>query len=151
MLLSGCGSGQGSVAVTPVMVDARGSYRLVESQTGLTPPGGTTAFSSYSSGTLRLSATTYLRLVEQHGTQSSRGYYALGSSVNTVLTSRNGRFTLTMTDSPVNITGNYLVAPDYLLTLIYDPVTLFDGTLLSRSETWYKESDNPHTEEQLVH
>ena len=141
LLLAGCGSGENAVQVTPVMADTKGTYRLIASQTSVVTTGGVTSFSRYSSGTLRLEDPNYIRTVTGPGEQSS-GAYQLGSSVNTILNTRHGTFSLTSSDPPFLLTGSYDVTPDFTLTLNFDQFTLSDGTV-TRSETWFKESDSP--------
>jgi hypothetical protein len=97
---------------------------------------------SYSSGTLKLDDTGYtLNLTGNGSSQLSSGAYRLGTSVNTILNSRQGAFTLTATDPPFIFTGNYLVTRDFTLTLNYDPFNSANGDLVTHSETWFKESD----------
>ena len=143
LLLAGCGRGESSLAVTPVMADTRGTYRLVASGSSLTTPDGTRFFSSYSSGTLRLDDPGYTRTVSDQGLDFSSGTYQLGTSANTILNTRHGFFSLTSSEPPFNLTGSYDVAPDFTLTLDYDQFVLPGGLLVSRSETWFKESDAP--------
>jgi hypothetical protein len=146
LILAGCGSGGGNfAAVTPVMADTRGTYRLSSATVTTTTPAPASAFStvSYTSGTLRLSETNYSK-TGNGGEADSSGGYRLGQSVNTILNSREGSFTLTPNAGQPPLTGSYHVDPDVTLTLNYSEVALADGTVVSRSETWIKESDSPH-------
>jgi hypothetical protein len=142
-LLAGCGAGEGAVAVTPVVADIRGTYRLTASRVSAVAPGGLAAFSSYSGGTLRLDDPSYSRAVLSHGAQSSSGVYRFGTSVNSELNSRNGSFALTSTDQPFQFSGSYHVTPDFTLRLDYDPFVLPDAVVVTRSEIWVKQSDSP--------
>jgi len=142
LAVAGCGSGTSAVAVTPVMADTKGTYRLVASRTSITSAVGTGAFSSYSSGTLRLDDPSYTLSVSGTGRQFSRGAYRLGTSVNTILNSSRGTFSLTSTVPPFVLTGSYQVTPDFTLILNYDQFVLPKG-VASRTETWFKESDSP--------
>ena len=143
LLAAGCGSGESAVAVTPVMADTMGTYRLIASRTGVTLSGGASTFFSYSSGTLRLDDPSYTRAIAGQGREFSSGAYQLGTSANTILNFRHGRFSLTSTDAPFQFTGSYDVTPDFTLTLNYDPFLIPDQGLITRSETWLKESDSP--------
>ena len=143
LLLAGCGSGESAVAVTPVLADTKGTYRLVASRLSVSTPAGVSSFYSYSGGTLRLDGAGYTRSVSDHGPQLSNGAYQIGTSVSTVLDSRRGPFALTSTDAPFLFTGSYDVTPDFTLTLSYDPFAIPGQGVVSRSETWYKESDSP--------
>ena len=143
LLAAGCGSGESAVAVTPVMADTMGTYRLIASRSGVASPGGASTFFSYSSGTLRLDDLSYTRSVTGQGREFSSGAYQLGTSVDTILNFRHGGFSLTSTDPPFQFTGSYDVTPDFTLTLSYDPFLLPDQGLVSRTETWFKESDSP--------
>jgi hypothetical protein len=143
LMLAGCGSGGGNfAAVTPVMADTRGTYRLSAATVTTTAPDSTVTATSYNSGTLRLTETNY-SIVVNNGASSSGGY-ALGQSVNTILNTRDGSFTLTPDSGEPPVSGGYHVAPDVTLTLDYGEVALPDGTRVSRTETWIKESDSPH-------
>ena len=141
--LPGCGSGGNSVQVTPVMANTRGTYRLVASRTSVTPTGGVSSFFAYSSGTLRLDDTGYTLTLTGPGQQESGGNYQIGTSVNTIPNSRHGIFSFTANDTPIPLTGSYDVTPDYTLVFTFDPVTLTDQGLITRSETWLKISDSP--------
>jgi hypothetical protein len=143
VVLAGCGAGEGAVAVTPVVADTRGTYRLVASSVSAAAPGGAVTFSSYSGGTLRLDDPSYTRAVLSHGEQFSKGAYRLGTSVNSILNSRNGTFSLTSTDPPFLFSGSYHVTPDFTLSLEYDPFVLPDAVVVTRSEIWIKQSDSP--------
>lgn len=143
LLLAGCGAGGSAVEVTPVMADTNGTYRLVASQTSVTSPGGANSFSAYSSGTLRLNDPGYTRSVSDGGQQVSSGTYLLGTTVNSILNSQHGSFTLTSGNPPFLLTGSYQVAPDFTLTLSYDPYQLPGQGTVTLSETWLKESDSP--------
>jgi hypothetical protein len=142
LLLAACGADQSSVAVTPVMADTRGTYRLVASTTSVTSSGSVRTFNSYSAGTLRLADSTYTRNVTGNGEAFSSGAYQIGASVNTILNTRHGSFNLTSTDPPGIFTGSYDLVPDFTLTLNYDPYSLPDQGLITRSDTWVKESDS---------
>jgi hypothetical protein len=147
LILAGCGSGGGNfAAVTPVMADTRGTYRLsVATVTTTSPaPASILTTNAYNSGILRLNETNYSKAVDNSGEQASGGGYALGGSVNTILNSRDGNFTLTPNSGAPPMTGSYHVDPDVTLTLNYNAVQLADGTLVSRTETWVKQSDSPH-------
>jgi hypothetical protein len=142
--LAGCGSDGNVRAVTPVMADTRGTYRLLASSSTLkAPDGSVTSFVSYSGGTLRLTETNFTRSVGQNGAVVSRGTYALGASVNTILNTRDGSFALVTSNPPFAFTGSYHVIPDFTLTLNYNPFALPDQTVITRSDTWTKESDSP--------
>jgi len=143
LLLAGCGAGGNAVEVTPVIADTNGTYRLVTSRIGVTPPGGVVSISAYSSGTLRLDDPGYTRSVSGGGQQVSIGTYQLGTTVNSILNNRQGSFALTSGDPPFLLTGSYQVTPDFTLTLSYDPFELPDQGLVTLSETWLKESDSP--------
>ena len=142
-LLPGCGSGGNAVQVTPVMGGTRGTYRLVASQTSVTPVGGVSSFFAYSSGTLRLDDPGYTLTLTGPGQQNSSGSYQIGTSVNTIPNSRHGVFSLTASDPPFLFTGSYDVTPDFTLVLSFDPVALTDQGIITRSETWLKISDSP--------
>ena len=146
LVLAGCGSGANVVAVTPVTADTRGTYRLAASTLSTVAPDGVlTPFNSYSSGTLRLSDTSYARTTSDGGESISSGSYQLGTSVNTILNSRQGSFALTSTEPPFSFTGKYQVSPQFTLTLNYDVYAVSDLGRISRTETWIKESDSaPH-------
>jgi hypothetical protein len=143
IVLAGCGKSESSVAVTPVMADTKGTYRLVTSRTSVTAPGSASTFNSYSSGILRLEDPGYTRSVSDQGQQFSAGAYRLGTSVNSILTSSQGAFTLTSSEAPFAFTGSYQVAPDFILILNYDQFVQPGNLLVTRSETWIKESDSP--------
>jgi len=142
LVAAGCGSGENAVAVTPVIADTKGTYRLVASRTSLTRSGAAGAFSSYSGGILRLDDPSYSRVVSGTGRQSASGAYRLGVSVNSTLNSSHGTFSLTSSLAPFVLTGSYQVTPDFTLTLDYDGFVLPEG-VVTLSETWYKESDSP--------
>lgn len=141
MILAGCGAGENAVATTPVSANTKGTYRLVSAGSSVTSPGGISSFTSYSSGTLKLDDTDYTLSLTGNGSQLSSGVYQLGTSVNTILNTGQGAFSLTATDPPFIFTGNYLVTRDFTLTLNYDPFNTPDGRLVTHSETWFKESD----------
>jgi hypothetical protein len=92
---------------------------------------------------LRLSDSTYTRIVTDHGQKLSGGAYLIGTSVNTILNSRHGSFALTSTDPPFLFTGNYDVASDFTLKLNYDQYLLPDQSRVTHSDTWIKQSDSP--------
>jgi len=142
LFLAACGAGENAVATTPVLANTKGTYRLVSSGSSFTAPGGSVSFVSYSSGTLKLDDTGYTLSLTGKGSLLSSGVYRLGTSVNTILNSRKGSFTLTATAPPFNFTGSYLVTRDFTLTLNYDPFNSADGGLVTHSETWFKESDS---------
>ena len=142
VFLAGCGAGENAAATTPVQANTKGTYRLVSSGSSVIAPGGVDSFVSYSSGTLKLDDTDYeLSLTGNRSSQQSSGVYRFGASVNTILNTRQGTFTLTATDPPFIFTGSYLVTRDFILTLNYDPFNTPDGDLVTHSETWFKESD----------
>ena len=141
--LAGCGTSESSVSVTPVLADTKGTYQLVTSSSSLTSPSGVSTFTSFSSGILRLDTLDYTRVITDHGPKVTSGAYLLGASVNTILNGRHGAFTLTTSDPPFQLTGNYDVAPDFTLTLNYDPFVIPGQGLISLTETWFKESDSP--------
>lgn len=144
ILLAGCGSGGNYRGVTPVMGDTRGTYRLSASSGTVTAPDGSASpFNSYSAGTLRLKETTYTRTVNDNGEERTGGTYVFGPSVNTILNNTEGKFTLTSDTPPHTLYGTYHVTPDFTLRLNYNRVALPDGNLVTRSETWIKESDSP--------
>ena len=141
LILAGCGAGEDAVATTPVLANSKGTYRLVSAGSSVTSPGGVNAFTSYSSGTLKLDDTSYTLSLTGNVSLLSSGAYQLGTSVNTILNTRQGAFSLTATDPPFIFTGNYLVTRDFTLTLNYDQFNTPDGGLVTHSETWFKESD----------
>jgi hypothetical protein len=150
LTLAGCGSGGGNfAAVTPVMADTRGTYRLSSATVTTTAPApvGTVTTVSYNSGTLRLTETNYSKATVNSGEANSSGGYRLGQSVNTILNSRDGSFTLTPNAGQPPLAGSYHVDPDVTLTLNYDQVASADGAVVSRSETWVKQADSPHSGE----
>ena len=124
LILAGCGSGESAVQVTPVMADTKGTYRLIASRTSVTSTGGVTGFSRYSSGTLRLEDPNYTLTVTGPGERQSSGTYQLGTSVNTILDTRHGTFSLTSSDPPFLLTGSYDVMPDFTLTFNFDQFSL---------------------------
>jgi hypothetical protein len=142
LLLAGCGSGDNVVATTPVLANTKGSYRLVTSASSVSSSGGATSFILYSSGTLKLDNTRYTLSLTGKVSQLSSGVYRIGTSVNTILNSRQGVFSLTETDPPFVFTGSYLVTRDFILTLNYDPYNSPDGGLVTRSEIWFKDRDS---------
>ena len=143
LLFAGCGSGGNVAAVTPVMADAKGSYRLAAGSDSISDPSGGSSFVNYSGGTLRLADASYTRTVIARGEQQTAGVYALGSSANTILNTSHGSFTLTSSAPPNVFTGSYGVTPDFTLTLNYDPFQLPGLGTVTRSETWVKVSDSP--------
>jgi len=143
LFLASCGWGGNVTAVTPVMADTRGTYRLLFLSESVTAAGGASSVVSANGGTLRLFDTSYQRTLADAGTQSSSGTYALGTSVNTILNSRVGSFTLTSSDPPFILTGSYRVAADFTLTLDFNQFALPDQSLVTRSESWQKVSDSP--------
>jgi hypothetical protein len=154
LMLSGCGSDGNVRAITPVMADTRGTYRLAALSYTYTAPDGTvtTKPMTGATGTLRLSDTGYSMtlLVPSADVSSaspsvatSNGSYAIGASVNTILNTREGTFALSSVAPPAIVTGNYHVVPDYTLTLNYNSTTLPDQSRVASSETWVKESDSP--------
>lgn len=142
LVAAGCGSGESAVAVTSVMADTRGTYRLVASRLVITGADGATRFASFSSGTLRLQETDYNISLAGNGGFAAAGSYHLGASANTVLNSRRGTFSLTSNRIPTLFTGSYFAQPDFYLSLNYDPYPLADTTV-QRTETWLKLSDSP--------
>jgi hypothetical protein len=145
LIVAGCGSDGNVSAVTPVMADTRGTYRLAAASTSVTAPDGTvTTTASPAVGVLRLSDTGYSLTVFAPAAQVSTGSYVLGASVNTILNSRDGAFSLASLTPPGVLTGSYLVTPDFTLTLNYNQSALPDLSLVSRSETWVKQSDSPN-------
>ena len=140
ILLAGCGSGGNAAAVTPVMASTIGSYRLIASTVS-----STAGNQSGSGGTLRLFATDYQRTAGAGGQDDSAGSYQLGNSVNNILNSRHGSFSLTSTEPAVTVTGSYQLTPDFTLTLDYDQYSLPGQGLVTRSETWLKVSDYPQS------
>jgi hypothetical protein len=140
LAIAGCGSGGNSAALTPVVASTRGTYRLSAATVTTTPAGGVSSFVSYSGGTLRLDDTTYQRSIT--GEASSSGSYAIGTSVNTILNSRQGAFALTQSAPSVVFTGSYDAIADFTLTLNYNQFSE-NGASVIRSETWVKENDSP--------
>jgi len=141
LLAAGCGASGNVAAVTPVMADTKGTYRLASSSGTITAPNGSTrSFLSFSSGTLRLSDSSYNQV---RGGLASQGSYTIGTSVNTILNSREGTFTLTPNGSPQPLSGSYQVTPDFVLTLNYNQSAQADQSLVTRSDTWVKQSDSP--------
>ncbi|GFO69922.1 hypothetical protein GMLC_35010 [Geomonas limicola] len=143
LVTAGCGEGENAVAVTSVMADTRGTYRLVTSQVEITSASGTTRFASFSSGTLRLKETDYTMSLAGNGGFTASGSYHLGASANTVLNSRQGAFSLSSNLAPSTLAGSYFAQPDFYLTLNYVPYALVDSSTVVRTETWRKLSDSP--------
>lgn len=150
LILAGCGSGGNFTAVTPVMANNRGTYRLANTTVTVVAPGGSVAtFSSYSTGTLQLfDDTTYTRTMVGAQTQNvTRGVFLFAGSTSSILASRDGSFSLTpstATDYTQSFFGSYDVTPDYTLKLTYDQYALPDQSLVTRSNVWIKESDSSH-------
>lgn len=149
LLLAGCGSGGNLDAVTPVLADVPGTYRLAYTEVTVAAPapgGAVTSFLSYSTGTLRLyDNSTYTR-VTQGGQQQSvtQGGYLFADSTSSILGSSHGSFTFTPIGTAIPIAGLYKVTPDFTLTLTYPPVSLPDSSLMTRSNVWVKQSDSPN-------
>jgi hypothetical protein len=154
LILSGCGSDGNVRAVTPVMADTRGTYRLAAMSFTFTAPDGTVRTSPMTgaTGTLRLTDTGYSKILLVPSAElpsgsltvgAANGSYLLGASVNTILNSRAGTFALASVAPPSTATGVYQVIPDFTLTLNYDTETLPDQSRVASSETWVKESDSP--------
>ena len=143
LLLTGCGSDGNVAAVTPVLASTRGTYLLSIATADIAAADGSHEKVVDSGGTLRLFDTTYQLSVTDGAQYSSDGTYTLGSSVNTILNSRHGSFSLTSSDSPFLFTGQYQADSDFSLTLNYDRFALPDQSLVTRSETWLKISDSP--------
>ncbi len=144
LVVTGCGSGGTVAAVTPVMADTRGTYRLLSATMVVTAADGATSLSSDTTGTLRLFENDYQRSVGDGALQTSSGSYQLGASVNTILNGRRGAFTLSAGEAPTMLTGNYQAVSDLTLTLDYDPYALPDLSLVKRTESWVKVSDSPN-------
>lgn len=143
VVAAGCGSGENAVAVTSVMADTRGTYRLVASRLVITGASGATRFASFSSGTLRLQETDYNMSLAGNGGFAAAGTYHLGASANTVLNSRRGTFSLSSNRTPSFFSGSYFAQPDFYLSLNYEPYPLADNSTVQRTETWLKLSDSP--------
>jgi hypothetical protein len=145
--LAGCGSEGHAEAVTPIQFDARGTHRLEYSRISTAAPNGTREFTRYSVGTLRLQAGNYSMILGNPPTFTDSGAFRFGSSVNTILNLRQGRFSVSGTEAPFTLTGSYQVHPDYTLVLAYEPYLRTDLNSGSRVETWYKVSDSPDSRE----
>jgi hypothetical protein len=149
LIAGGCGSGGNANAVTPVMADAKGTYRLASSAVTLTAAdGAVSTFGSYSTGTLRLfDDGTYQRTMALHEQHNSSGFFFFGPSATnvtatTILNNRQGAFVLSSPDPVQPFKGAYDVKGDVILTLNYQ-LPQPDHSLVTRSNTWIKESDSP--------